>query len=102
MQKDQLNVLAINPGSRYLGIAVFVGDELRDWAVRMVRRERIQAIISEYIDQYGRACCSRSRNFNPSRTSRELRTIISSMQGIAKKAGLALREYSIGDVRTLC
>jgi hypothetical protein len=97
MQENQLNVLAINPGSRYLGIAVFVGDELRDWAVRQAKRERIREIISEYINQYGVHVVA-LKKFHPSRTSRELRTIISSSQGIAKKAGLAVREYSIGEV----
>jgi len=97
MQKDQLNVLAINPGSRYLGIAVFVGDELRDWAVRLVRRERIQTLIEEYINQYGVDVIA-LKKFHTSRTSRELRIIISTMERIAKKNRLALREYSIGEV----
>ncbi len=97
MQKDQLNVLAINPGSRYLGIAVFVGDELRDWAVRLAKRENIREIISEYINQYGVHVVA-IKKFYPLRTSRGLRNIISSMEGITKKAGIALREYSIGEV----
>lgn len=98
MQKDQLNVLAVNPGSRYLGIAVFVGDELRDWAIRLARRENIQALMSEYINHYGVHVVA-LKKFHPSRTSRELRNLISSLQAIAKKAGLALREYSIGEVK---
>jgi hypothetical protein len=97
MQREQLNVLAINPGSRYLGIAVFVGTELRDWAVKLVRRERIQALMSEYIDQYGIHVIA-LKKFHPSRTSRDLRSIISSMERIAKKDGLILREYSIDEV----
>lgn len=97
MQKDQLNVLAINPGSRYLGIAVFVGTELRDWAVRLARRERIQALISEYIDQYGIHVIA-IKKLHPSRISHALRNIIFSMERIAKKDGLMLREYSIDEV----
>ncbi|HTY11517.1 MAG TPA: hypothetical protein VMF88_10635 [Bacteroidota bacterium] len=97
MQKDQLNILAINPGSRYLGIAIFVGDELRDWAVKLARRENIREMISEYINQYGVHVVA-FKKFHPSRSSRDLRMIISLMQEVAKKAGLALREYSIGEV----
>ena len=98
MQNDQLNVLAINPGSRYLGIAVFVGTELRDWAVKLMGRGKIQNIMSEYINQYGIHVIA-LKKFHPSRTSHGLRNTISSMKGLAKKDGLALHEYSIDEVK---
>lgn len=97
MQKDQLNILAINPGSRYLGVAVFVGTELRDWAVRLAGRERIQAILSEYINQYGVHVIA-IKKFHPSRTSHALRNIVSSTEKLAKQRRLVLREYSIDEV----
>jgi hypothetical protein len=97
MQREQLNILAINPGSRYLGIAVFVGTELRDWAVRLVRRERIQPLMSEYINQYGIHVIALKKS-HPSRTSRALRETVSSMKRIAKQHRLILREYSIDEV----
>jgi len=99
MQKDQRNILAINPGSRYLGIAVFVGTELRDWAVKLTRRRRIQSIMSEYINQYGVRIIA-LKKVHPSRTSSELRSIVSSMESIAMQRRLMLREYSIDEVET--
>jgi acid stress-induced BolA-like protein IbaG/YrbA len=97
MQREQLNILAINPGSRYLGIAVFMGTELRDWAVRLVRREKIQSLISEYIDQYDIHAVA-LKKLHPSRTSPALRQLVSLVKRIAKKHGLTLREYSIDEV----
>jgi len=98
MQKEQLNVLAINPGSRYLGIAVFVGTELRDWAVKLARRDKIQAIMSEYIDVY-RVHVIALKKLHPARTSQTLRNIVSSTERLAMRRRLILREYSIGEVK---
>ncbi len=97
MQREQLNILAINPGSRYLGIAVFTGSELRDWAVKLCGLGKIQNIMSEYINQYSISVIA-LKKFHPSRTSHDLRDIISLLERIAKKERLTLCEYSIGEV----
>ena len=37
MPKEPPRILAVNPGSRYMGIAAFRGPELLDWGVKVVR-----------------------------------------------------------------
>ncbi len=59
MHKKPLTVLGINPGSRYLGIAVFQGPELREWRVKVIkgkglkeRIEKVKEIVSSFIELY--------------------------------------------------
>ena len=51
MTNKPLKILAINPGTRYLGIAVFVGTDLREWAVKVIKGKSITDCIMEYVNQ---------------------------------------------------
>ena len=59
MDKKPLKILGLNPGTRYLGMAVFQGPELRDWGVKTFKGQwskeklkKIKEIVSDLISRY--------------------------------------------------
>lgn len=99
MQKEDHKILAINPGSRYVGIAVFLGTELRDWAVKVIKKERkIVDIISHYIHHYGITHCA-VKKLHHSRTSRALNQAMGLLKNYVNSHIGCLYEYSIDDVK---
>jgi len=59
MQRKLRKILAINPGTRYLGIAVFEGQELLDWRVKVIKgkwskdkQHKTLAVARLFMDQY--------------------------------------------------
>src|SRR3972149_8292048 len=107
MTTGQLKILSINPGSRYLGIAVFDGTELCDWAVRVVKgkdirekRRFVRGLIVEQSKRYGVSVLV-LKKFHPSRSSRVLGQIVSEAKSFAATQNLTLHEFSMGDVESI-
>jgi hypothetical protein len=105
MTTGQLRILSINPGSRYLGVAIFDGTELCDWAVRVVKGKDIRAkrrfvreLIGEQSNRYGVSVLV-LKKLNPARSSQSLRLIASEVTKFAASRGLALHEFSVGDIK---
>jgi len=101
-----LRILSINPGSRYLGIAVFLGTELRDWAIRIVNgkdvRQKTSAVrefVLGYVDRYEINVVALKQP-HPSRSSQAVRKVILEIRRTASKHKLALCELSIDEVKT--
>lgn len=104
MLKKPLKILAINPGSRYMGIAFFQGPELRDWGIRVVKgkwsrekMKKLRLIVSELIERYGPNALA-IKKLHPSRRSVDLKRLVSRIKGLAKRRGLRVYQYSIGDL----
>jgi hypothetical protein len=98
MINKPLKILAINPGTRYLGIAVFIGTELRDWAVRVIKGKSIPDCVMEYVNQYGIDVIS-IKKLHVSRSSKTLRRIADEIESLTMKMKLVLREYSIDELK---
>jgi hypothetical protein len=99
------NILAVNPGTKYLGLAVFEGSDLVYWAVKVlkgkwspVKMRRVEKILSDLIDQHGVTTLTLKR-VHSSRNSRNLRYLIASIERLAKKRKLRLRYYGLEDVK---
>lgn len=105
MQKKTINILAINPGTKYLGIAVFRDADLRDWAVRSIvgkwsksKLIKIQSIVTDLISRYQPDVIA-LKTLDPSRRSRNLNSLICEIRQIAKRKGIGVQEYSIEDLK---
>lgn len=96
--KKEHRILAINPGKRYLGIAVFLGTELRDWTLKVVKERRIVEVLSEFVDRYQISAIA-LKKYHPSRTSNDLQKVIGSIKEFAKNHGGCIYEYSIDDIK---
>jgi Holliday junction resolvasome RuvABC endonuclease subunit len=105
MNTRQIRILAINPGSRYLGIAVFDGAELYDWAVKVVggenlagKKSRVRKLISEQICRYGVNTLA-LKEVHPARSSYLLLEIVSEVKTLARSQRLAVRMFSIQETK---
>lgn len=98
MRNRPVTILAINPGSRYLGIAVFHGAELYDWTLKVIPKRRIPELLHGYLNTH-RVNVLALKKLHPSRTSKTLRDLVSKMKTMAQKNGLGIHEYSIDEVK---
>jgi hypothetical protein len=104
MPKRLPNILAINPGSRYLGMAAFHGPELLDWRVKEIdgkgsgkRPERAGTIVGRWIEQYDPDVLAIKR-LHPSRSSQGLDRLAAKIVASCRRNGLQVFRYSIQDL----
>lgn len=106
MLKKIHTIISINPGSRYMGIAVFRGFDLREWDVKSVsgscskeRMRKAKNIISWFTEHYNPDVLAIKR-LHPSRSSTYLNRLVSRIKQSAKRKGLNICQYSIQDMET--
>ncbi|WKZ32795.1 MAG: hypothetical protein QY316_12950 [Thermodesulfobacteriota bacterium] len=96
-----IKILAINPGTRYIGFAVFYGPELRDWGTKVVRgkwsakkKEKLKNIVLSLMDQHQPDALA-LKKLHPSRSSRQLDCFLNAIKVIAEETSLPVYEYPI-------
>jgi hypothetical protein len=104
MRNESLSILAVNPGSRYVGVAIFRGLDLYDWRVRTVRESLLQekaaavtGLLAGIIDRYDINMLV-VKKIHPSRSSKNLEHILREIRGLARKRDMDFRELTIDDV----
>ena len=104
MPKKPLTIIGVNPGTRYLGIAVFEGPELMDWRAKVLKgkwskekMKRVVEIISDFIERYEPAVLAIKKP-HPSRRSRNLVQLVARIKEFSRRKGLKVFQYSIKDV----
>lgn len=104
MNKKQHTVLAINPGMRYLGIAVFCGPVLNDWSVKVVCGKRSPEKLDKIILLIERLISDHCPNvivlkkFHPSRSSNCLNVLSERIENLASDRNISLTHYSIEEI----
>jgi hypothetical protein len=104
MRNENLSVLAVNPGSRYVGVAIFRGLDLYDWRVRTVSERSMEAkaaavtgLLAGIIDRYDVNMLV-VKKIHPSRSSKNLEHIVGKIRGLARTQDVDFRELTIEDV----
>jgi Holliday junction resolvasome RuvABC endonuclease subunit len=104
MSKKPLKIIGINPGSKYLGIAIFQGSDLRYWGIKVLKgkwskekMERAKEILSDLIDQYDLNVLAIKR-LHPSRSSKNLNQLVARIKDFLKRKGLRIYEFSLKDL----
>ena len=104
MPKAQPRILAINPGSRYLGMAAFHGPELLDWRVKETggkgprpKLETARIIVRRLIQRYDPDVLAIKR-LHPSRSSQGLNRLAAEIRAVCRSKGLKVCQYSIQDL----
>jgi Holliday junction resolvasome RuvABC endonuclease subunit len=104
MSKRPLKIIGINPGSKYLGIAVFHGSDLRYWAIKTLRgkwsKEKIgksKEILSDIINRYELNVLA-IKKLHPSRSSKNLNQLVTKTKEFSKRKDLRVYEYSMRDI----
>lgn len=105
MPKKPLKIIGINPGTRYMGIAVFQGWELQDWQLKNMegrwskeKMTKVMMMLSSLIDSY-RLNTLAIKRVNPSLSSSNLNQLVNRIKDLAKRKGLRVYEYSIDDIK---
>jgi len=106
MPKKITKILAINPGTRYLGIAVFEGPELLDWRVKVIKgkwskekQQKTLVIIRTLIERYQPDILA-IKKLHRCRSSANLNHLTSRIKQVSKRKGLRIHQYSIKDVES--
>jgi len=104
MTKRPLKIIGINPGTRYLGIAVFQESELMDWRIKVLKgkwskekMKRALKIISDFIERY-EPCVLAIKKLHSSRRSQNLARLVARIKEFSKRKGLKFYQYSIKDL----
>lgn len=104
MREGDIRVLALNLGSRYIGIAVFHGPELVEWAMRSIREksmkekaQKLMTLFSEIADKHGIDCLT-IKGLHPARNSKQLRELTKELKAWAVKKNLTVEEYTIREI----
>jgi len=99
-------IIAINPGTRYLGIAVFEGPELLDWRVKVFKgkwskekSKKVIMVIRSFIERYEPDVLA-IKKLHRSRSSADLNQLVSKIKQLSKRKGLKVYQYSIKEVES--
>ncbi len=104
-----VRILAVDPGTRYMGVAVLVGDELVRADVESIRdagmaaedvARKAQAVLRNWLVRYPSDILAvELPEFAQSKASRQLRLLVRAVATAGKKAGLDVRIYLPTTVR---
>ena len=104
MPQKEIKIIGINPGTRYLGIAILHGSELLDWRIKVLngkwseeKMKKAVGIISEFFDRYEPTHLA-IKKLHPSRRSRNLAQLTAKIKEFSRRKGLEVSQYSIKDV----
>ena len=104
MTRKPNRILGINPGTRYLGLAIFDGSNLLDWRVKTIEGKwtkekavRILDIIREQIELYDISAIA-IKKLHPSRSSKNLKLLVLKMIVLGKKKRIKIRSHSIKEL----
>jgi Holliday junction resolvasome RuvABC endonuclease subunit len=104
MAREPKRILGINPGTRYLGLAIFDGSNLLDWRIKTFigkwtkeKAVRILDIIREQIELYDINEIA-IKKLHPSRSHKNLKLLVSRMIVLGKKARIKIQRHSIKEL----
>jgi len=105
MQKNRSSkIIAINPGWRYLGIAIFDGSGLREWRLKNMpgqdakaKMAKANVILSGFIERYAPDILA-IKKLHPSRSSPNLRIMASRIEAVCRKKRMRVCFYSIKEL----
>lgn len=98
MWNKKLNVLAIDPGTKHMGFAVFEGTELVDYGVKTIRQDAILEHIEQIADRWFRTVnpdylVLEKNVFSQVHYNLRLVMAIRKIQRIAEKRGICHYQY---------
>ena len=104
MTKKIPKILAINPGTRYLGVVIFEGPELLDWRVKVIKgkwskekQQKILVIARTLIERHQPDVLA-IKKLHRSRSSGNLNQLVSRIKQDSKRKGIKIYQYSIKEL----
>jgi len=107
MTRRAIKIIGINPGTRYLGIAVLYGQELMDWRIKVLKgkwsKEKMKKaieIILDVIERYQPNVLS-IKKLHASRRSENLLRLANRIKQLSRQEGIKVYQYSINEIEDL-
>jgi len=107
MAKKTLKIIGINPGTRYLGIAVLYGQELLDWRIKVLdgkwsagKITKAIGIVFDLIERY-KPNVLIIKKLHPARRSENLMRLAKKIKEFARRKGLKAYQYSIKEIEKI-
>jgi Holliday junction resolvasome RuvABC endonuclease subunit len=107
MNRKPLRIIGINPGTRYLGIAVLDGSELLDWRIKALegkwseeKIKKVTEILSELFDQYEPNVLV-IKKLHPSRRTENLLRLTNKIKDFVRQKKMKVFKYSIKEIEKL-
>jgi hypothetical protein len=104
MHRKTLKILGLNPGSKYLGLAIFHGSDLRYWGIKVLagrwskgKIEKTKEVLSDLFVRYDIGILA-IKKLHPSRNSPNLNRLVAKTREFSKRKGMRVYQYSIKDV----
>jgi hypothetical protein len=101
MASNPKTILGVNPGSRYLGIAVFHGLTLVDWRIRVLKGswsgkkvEKTITTIRHFMERYHPEALA-IKQLHPARTSKQVSKLTDRIHTEFEQSGIPVYRYSI-------
>jgi RNase H-fold protein (predicted Holliday junction resolvase) len=105
MPRKEINILAVNPGTKYIGLAVFRGPDLVYWGIKVLKgkwsKEKMECVkktLKNLIDQHGITTLV-IKKVDSSRTSKNLNALVDSIEQCAKRKKLKICPYTLGELK---
>jgi Holliday junction resolvasome RuvABC endonuclease subunit len=104
MIRNIIRIVGINPGTRYLGIAVLYGQELMDWRIKTLpgkwsvgKIEKAKEILADLIDFHDPSVLV-IKKLHAARRTQNLERLVKTIKDHAKRKGLGVCQYSIKEI----
>jgi Holliday junction resolvasome RuvABC endonuclease subunit len=105
MPEKPVTILGINPGTRYLGIAIFRGSTLLDWKVIVLKGKwssgklaKARNIILTLIHRFEPRVLA-VKKLSLCRSSKNLNGLICEIEKVSSRNGLQIERYSIDETK---
>ena len=103
-KKEEHKIIAINPGWRCLGIAVFDGYQLEEWRLKSLpvkgakrKQEKAMDILAGFIERYDPNLLA-IKKLHPSRSSANLKHLTADITTFCQKQGMTVFFHSIKEM----
>lgn len=105
MPRKEINILAVNPGTKYLGLAVFEGPDLVYWVIKAFKgkwsnkkKENITKSLLVFIHRYDISVLT-LKNQNKAINSQNIDDLKNAIKALAKNEKIKLQYYSLSDIK---
>jgi hypothetical protein len=105
MKKKEVNILAVNPGTKYVGLAVFRGPDLVYWGIKVLKgkwsKEKMNCIektLLSLIDQHNITTMV-IKKVDAARTSKNLNALVASIERCGMKKKLKVCPYTLSELK---
>jgi hypothetical protein len=100
-------ILGVNPGAKYLGLAILQDGDLRSWEVKNIhgkwskkKMAKIMGIINDYVTAYNASTVC-LKKINPARSSKQLLSLAENIRSYCQSKNIKVYQYSIQEIKTI-